>query len=134
LADPRGPAATERRRVLILADDLIWADRLAGSVTAAGGTPVAVRGNGRFDAELATAPGAAIVDLTARAYDGIDAVRRSTAVGVPTLAVGQHDDHELRKEALSAGADRVLAYRKLADDGPEAIAALLARATSSRPG
>ena len=39
------------------------------------------------------------------------------------LAVGQHDDLELRKRALARGADRVLAYRKLADDGPATISA-----------
>ena len=43
------------------------------------------------------------------------------------LAVGQHDDHELRKRALTAGADRVYAYRKLFEDGPATIAAWLAR-------
>jgi DNA-binding response OmpR family regulator len=73
------------------------------------------------------------VDLTARSYDGIDAVRRASSAGVPTLAVGQHDDHDLRKRALSAGADRVLAYRKLADDGPATIRAFLVRTTPARP-
>ena len=32
--------------------------------------------------------------------------------------VGQHDDVELRKQALAAGATEVLAYRKLFEDGP----------------
>jgi electron transfer flavoprotein alpha/beta subunit len=44
------------------------------------------------------------------------------------LAVGQHDDHELRKKALAAGADRVFAYRKLFEDGPGTISAWLGRA------
>jgi len=43
------------------------------------------------------------------------------------LAVGQHDDLELRKRALARGADRVLAYRKLADDGPATIKAWMER-------
>jgi hypothetical protein len=43
------------------------------------------------------------------------------------LAVGQHDDQETRRAARAAGADRVLAYRKLFEDGPSAIAAFLAR-------
>jgi len=32
----------------------------------------------------------------------------------PVLAVGQHDDHVLRRNALAVGADRVLAYRRAA--------------------
>ncbi|MEX2184653.1 MAG: hypothetical protein WEC14_09420 [Chloroflexota bacterium] len=42
------------------------------------------------------------------------------------LAVGQHDDRALRKRALDAGAYRVLAYRKLFEDGPASVAAFLA--------
>ena len=47
------------------------------------------------------------------------------------LAVGQHDDLELRKRALAAGADRVLAYRKLFEDGPATISAWLERVAGS---
>jgi len=67
-----------------------------------------------------------IVDLTARAYDGVEAIATARAAGRPVLAVGQHDDHELRKRALAAGADRVYAYRKLFEDGPATIAAWIA--------
>jgi DNA-binding NarL/FixJ family response regulator len=63
-----------------------------------------------------------IVDLTARAYDGIDAIARAHAAGRPVLAVGQHDDVELRRRALAAGADRVHPYRRLFDDGPRQMA------------
>jgi len=113
-------------RVLILADDLIWADRLTRAVAVAGSSPVAVGTRVAFDAELGDAV-AAIVDLTARAYDGIDAIERAAGSGVRVLAVGQHDDHATRKRALAAGAERVLAYRKLFEDGPDTIAAFLAR-------
>jgi hypothetical protein len=51
----------------------------------------------------------------------------ATAAGARVLAVGQHDDHELRKRALAAGADRVFAYRKLFEDGPATIEAWLGR-------
>jgi electron transfer flavoprotein alpha/beta subunit len=47
------------------------------------------------------------------------------------LAVGQHDDHELRKRALAAGADRVYAYRKLFEDGPATFATWLAAGAST---
>lgn len=68
-----------------------------------------------------------IVDLTARAYDGVEAIATARAAGRPVLAVGQHDDIALRKRALAAGADRVYAYRKLFEDGPATLAAWIAK-------
>jgi electron transfer flavoprotein alpha/beta subunit len=113
-------------RVIVLAQDLIWADRLARAVEAAGAEPVPV---GSLDRLPGVLPGAtaAIVDLTALAYDGIAAIEAARAGAVRVLAVGQHDDHELRKRALAAGAERVYAYRKLFEDGPATIAAFLER-------
>jgi DNA-binding response OmpR family regulator len=113
------------RRVAVLADDLIWATRLAGHVRAAGAEPVAVRDLATFLAALG-ATSLAIVDLTARAYDGVVAIEQATAAGARVLAVGQHDDLELRKRALAAGAERVFAYRKLFEDGPRTLEAWLA--------
>jgi len=111
-------------RVVVLAQDLIWADRLAVAVKAAGGEPVRAASLGRFTEALAGGD-AAIVDLTARAYDGVAAIAAAHAAGTRVLAVGQHDDHALRKRALAAGADRVFAYRKLFEDGPGTISAWL---------
>ena len=113
-------------RVVVLAQDLIWADRLARAVEAAGADPVGVATLQRFEEALADID-AAIVDLTALAYDGVAAIGAATTAGARVLAVGQHDDHELRKRALAAGADRVYAYRKLFEDGPATIAAWLGR-------
>ena len=113
-------------RVIVLAQDLIWADRLARAVEAAGGEPVRAASLERFEAALAGGD-AAIVDLTALAYDGVAAIAAAHAAGARVLAVGQHDDHELRKRALAAGADRVFAYRKLFEDGPGTISAWLRR-------
>jgi DNA-binding response OmpR family regulator len=115
------------RRVVIVAQDLIWADRLASSVRAADAHPVAAASLAQATAAFGSAD-AAIVDLTARSYDGLAAIAAAHAAGLPVLAVGQHDDHDLRKRALAAGAARVYAYRKLFDDGPAAIAAWLERA------
>ena len=67
-----------------------------------------------------------VVDLTARTYDGIAALEMARGAGRRSLAVGQHDDHALRKRALAAGADRVFAYRKLFEDGPRTLGAWLA--------
>jgi len=72
-----------------------------------------------------------IVDLTARAYDGVAAIAAASAAGRPVLAVGQHDDQELRTRARAAGADRVYAYRKLFEDGPATLSAWIAKESST---
>lgn len=104
----------------VVADDLIWATRLADLVRGAGSVPVPARDLAALAAAL---PGVdrVIVDLTARAYDGIAIVTLSAAADRPVLVVGQHDDVEGRRAALAAGADRVLPYRRLAEDGPTLV-------------
>ena len=113
-----------RPRVAVLAQDLIWQDRLARAVEAAGGEPARAKTAPELDRALVGAD-FAIVDLTARAYDGVAAIARARQAGAKVLGVGQHDDVELRKQALIAGAWKVLAYRKLFEDGPAVIGALL---------
>ena len=106
--------------IVIVADDLIWSTRLADLVRAVGDRPIVVRR--MADAQRAL-PGAraAIVDLTSRAYDGVAAVKLAADYGLRVLCVGQHDDHELRKLALEAGAERVYAYRLLSERGLETL-------------
>jgi DNA-binding response OmpR family regulator len=113
-------------RVAVLAQDLIWADRLARTVRAAGGEPVAARSAEEFEAALADME-LAIVDMTAEAYDPLTAIERARSSGARVVAVGQHDDIETRKRALARGAERVYAYRKLFEDGPATIAAWMSR-------
>ncbi len=115
-------------RIVILADDLIWSTRLVGHVRTAGLEAVPVRVAEAYRSALAGARGA-IVDLTSLAYDGLAAIAAARAAGVAVLAVGQHDDHVLRRDALAVGADRVLAYRKLFEDGPATIVRWLAAST-----
>lgn len=93
----------------------------------AGAVPVAVRSAAAFESALAGVD-RVIVDLSARAYDGIGAIGAATAAGRPVLAVGQHDDPDMRKRALAAGAGRVYAYRRLFEDGPRQIGVWLAAA------
>jgi hypothetical protein len=107
---------------VILADDLIWASRLADAVTAAGATPQRIR---RLE-DLAGAS-LAVVDLTARAYDGVAAIRAAHAAGARVAAVGQHDDAALRRAALDAGAERVFTYRALFEGGAKLLGTWLAR-------
>jgi DNA-binding response OmpR family regulator len=121
-------------RVAVLADDLIWSTRIAEALRTAGAEPRPVRSLAALRAVLAEVD-RVVVDLTARAYDGVEAIEAARSAGVAVLAVGQHDDHELRKRALSAGADRVYAYRKLFEDGPQTLGAWLAApAAPAAPG
>jgi DNA-binding NarL/FixJ family response regulator len=105
--------------VAVLADDLIWASRLRAAVENAGAQAVTARSATDISASFA------VIDLTGRGYDGIEAVKVVAATGATVLAVGQHDDVELRKAALAAGARRVLSYNKLFNDGPAVIAKLI---------
>ena len=110
-----------RPQVVVLADDLIWQTRLVGTLREVDAQPFAVRDLAAFADQLEAAD-AAIVDLTSLGYDPIAALRVAAGAGVPSLAVGQHDDMATRKEALDAGARRVFAYRKLFEDGPRTLA------------
>ena len=103
-------------RVLVAADDLIWASRLRAAVERAGAVPVAHGGDG---------PRGAVVDLGLRGQDATEFITALVVAGVPVIAVGQHDDLALRKRALVAGATRVYSYDKLFRDGPEIIRAWL---------
>jgi len=125
LADPATPSGT----VVVLADDLIWASRLADAIAAAGATPARVRRLEGLAAALSGSAAAslAIVDLTARAYDGVEAIRTARTAGARVAAVGQHDDVPLRRAATDAGAERVFTYRALFEDGGRLLRAWLAR-------
>ncbi|MCI0344064.1 MAG: hypothetical protein L0221_01290 [Chloroflexi bacterium] len=126
--------------VAVLADDLIWGTRLATTIDALGGfRATRVRTLADLDAWLAApdrgvVADAVIVDLTARAYDGVAAIAAAVARGVRTLAVGQHDDLALRRRALAAGAERVYAYRKLFEDGPATLGRWLGATAADAPG
>jgi len=112
-------------RIAVLADDLIWSTRLADGVRRAGGEPVPARSAAAFDLALQGAAGC-IVDLTARAYDGLAGLRTAGGAGVPVVAVGQHDDADLRRAAREAGATRVYAYRTLFEHGDRELGAWIA--------
>jgi hypothetical protein len=116
-------AVAGTRTVAILADDLIWSTRLADAIRAAGGQPKVLR---RLADLLADDARHVIVDLTARAYDGVAAITIAAETGASVVAVGQHDDAPLRKAALDAGASRVFTYRALFEDGPRLLGRWLA--------
>jgi DNA-binding response OmpR family regulator len=112
-------------RVVVLAQDLIWGDRLARTLEGAGATVTRAKTAPELELALASSD-AMVVDMTARTHDPLAAIERARAAGARVLAVGQHDDVQQRKEALARGADKVFAYRKLFEDGPRTVAAWLA--------
>jgi DNA-binding response OmpR family regulator len=129
-ADPAGPL------IAVVADDLLWASRLVAAVQRAGATPVRMGTDSdvehAFEAVMLAEPGpsdpdapprlvGAIIDLFGHRYDGVEAVRRATAAGLPVVAIAQHDDLETRKLALDAGALRVFSYNKFFQDGPALV-------------
>lgn len=118
------------RRVAILAQDLIWSDRLSRAVQAAGAEPARAKTAPELDRALVCAD-LAIIDMTASAYDPLAAIERARSAGARVIAVGQHDDLALRKKALARGAERVFAYRKLFEDGPATIEAWMARGVAA---
>jgi hypothetical protein len=109
--------------VAILADDLIWGTRLAELARGAGAEPVAVRTRAALETALPGVDGV-VIDLTARAYDGMEAVTVARSARKRVLAVGQHDDAALRQLARAAGAVFV-PYRRLSDDGAHLISTWL---------
>ncbi|MEI7742650.1 MAG: hypothetical protein WCK58_02740 [Chloroflexota bacterium] len=118
-------------RVAILADDLIWATRLTDLVRRAGAEPVAVRDATRLAAVLPDVEGC-VVDCTARAYDGTEALAAASAASVPAVAVAQHDDAPLRRAAKAAGAVHVYAYRALHEHGDRDLGAWISGLRAAR--
>jgi ActR/RegA family two-component response regulator len=122
-----------RPRVVILADDLIWRDRLSRALEEGGAEPVPARTAAQLAGSLGDAD-FVVIDLTSRAYDPLAAIDTARSAGARVLAVGQHDDLELRKLALGRGAEKVLAYRKLFEDGPGTFARWLGLAVDAVTG
>jgi len=114
-------------RIAVLADDLIWSSRLTAAVERSGGRPLRQASTEALGRLLSSEPdvSAVVVDLNGRGYDGVEAVRLAAADGRPVLAVGQHEDLDLRRRALAAGARRVFSYNKLFSDGPQVMSALV---------
>ena len=99
-------------RVLLLSDDLLLPSRvkealrpLAWSLTVA---------SSGIETALAAAPDLVIVNLAARRFDPLDAVRAAKAAGRKTLAFAGHVEAEKHAAARDAGADLVAANSSIA--------------------
>lgn len=116
-------------RLLVLADDLIWATRLEGQGRTLGATVQRFTTTEPLIAALAAHPATptdlVAIDATARAYDAEVAVRAVAATGARVLALVQHDDPEGRATLIAAGATRAMPYRALFERGHGILAGLL---------
>ena len=116
-------------RLLVLADDLIWATRLEGQGRTLGADVQRFTTPAPLVAALAAHPATptdlVAIDATARTYDAEAAIRAVTATGARVLALVQHDDPEGRARLIDAGAVRALPYRALFERGHAILAGLL---------
>ena len=116
-------------RLLVLADDLIWATRLEGQGRTLGATVQRFTTTEPLIAALAAHPATptdlVAIDATARTYDAEAAVRAVAATGARVLALVQHDDPEGRASLIAAGAARAMPYRALFERGHGILAGLL---------
>ena len=108
-------------RIAVVADDLIWATRLVELVRRAGAQAVPVRRPAELAAALDGAAGA-IVDTSGRVLDPLAVLVAARAASVPSLAVAPHDDPALRRDAVAAGASRVVPYLALHERGDRELA------------
>jgi DNA-binding response OmpR family regulator len=120
-------------RVGVLADDLIWASRLAAAAEQAGAQPVRLTGRDALVEALdgPFRPVALLVDLAGRRFDPLDGIWVASEAGLPVLAVGQHEDLDLRHRALEAGASGWISYNAFFRRGPNRVAALLGEVPAS---
>ena len=103
-----------QRPILALVDDLFVSARIDAAARATGRQVRYVRSAADFQAALReTAPAAILVGMAATRLPWADLVRQARAepatAGVYILAFGPHKDLALRRRALEAGADRVIA-------------------------
>jgi CheY-like chemotaxis protein len=121
-------ALGETLTVLVAADDLMWSVRLVSQARAAGAMGRTVRDLAALRATLAAdRPDLVVVDLSARAFDGVTAVGAAAAAGLTVIAISQHEEHELRKRAIAAGARRVYANAKMHAAGGAVLTRWLAQ-------
>jgi hypothetical protein len=122
-------------RVLVLTGDLLFGSRVQGDLLAAGHEVELIGGGGSLSARLsdAQAPAAEVLvaDLTDERIEGAtiveSALQEGELEGVPTLAFYSHVDVAVRERAESVGFDLVVPRSRIAREGAQLLAGLLAR-------
>ncbi len=120
-------------RVVALVHDLFFAVRIRDTLRPFGYRVDVANSEEKLAGALrGDRPALLIVDL---AFAAIDPPRRIAALkaddatrAIPVLAFGPHLDHAVRRAAQDAGADRVVANSKVAEDLPDLVARYAGRA------
>jgi len=112
-------------RVVAWVPDLLFGSNVLGMLRAAGYEAVLASSTEALERE---GPGSAavIVDLTADADERLAAVTELDLAGAKTLAFYSHVEADVRTKAEAAGLDRVVPRSRMAREGPQLVAALLA--------
>jgi CheY-like chemotaxis protein len=123
-------------RVVALTRDLLFGSRVQGALAAAGHQVELVADESRVRQRLAAhSDGGAdaggpvevlVVDLTDPELDGAAVVGALELGATRTLAFYSHVDASARRRAQAAGFDLVVARSRMAREGPELVARLLA--------
>jgi nucleoside-diphosphate-sugar epimerase len=122
-------------RVLVLTGDLLFGSRVQGDLLAAGHEVELVGGGESLSTRLsdaqAPAAEALVADLTDERLEAAriveSALREGELEGVPTLAFYSHVDVAVRERAESVGFDLVVPRSRMAREGAQLLAGLLAR-------
>lgn len=110
--------------VLIVVNDLFFADRLSNGLTASGHGGQVVDLSTDDLPDVSPQTDLLIIDLEAGPA-ALDLIRAGKAAGKPVIAFGPHTDLELRQRALGAGADQVVAKSRLVTGFAELISAAI---------
>lgn len=112
-------------RVVAWVPDLLFGSNVLGMLRSAGYEAVLASST---DALAREGPGsdAVIVDLTADVDERLSALGGLDLVGAKTLAFYSHVEADVRTKAEAAGLDRVVPRSRMAREGPQLVAALLA--------
>ena len=113
---------SETKKVLLLEKDLFFIVKVRDTLSHAGYETQVARSAEDFARKLAAnAPALAIVHTGLAGVDWEQVISEAKAAQVPTLAFGSHIDLEAQQAARRAGADRVIANSKLANNLPAIV-------------
>ena len=119
---------SETKKILLLEKDLFFIVKVRDTLGYAGYETQVARSAEDFARKLAAAmPALAIVHTGLAGVDWEQVIRQAKAAQVPTLAFGSHIDLEAQQAARRAGADRVIANSKLANN----LTAIVERMTNN---
>ncbi len=108
---------SETKKVLLLEKDLFFIVKVRDTLSHAGYETQVARSAEDFARKLAAnTPALAIVHTGLAGVNWEQVISEAKAAQVPTLAFGSHIDLEAQQAARRAGADRVIANSKLANN------------------